>query len=363
MCFLEVKDVVVQYKKGEPVLHRVTLSVSETELVSLLGPSGCGKTTLLKTIMGFLRPSEGKILVRGKDYTHIPPFKRGFGFVFQSYALFPHLTVFENVAFGLRMRRVPRNELHQKVLAALRMVGLEGLEKRLPKELSGGQAQRVALARALVIEPLILLLDEPLSNLDAKLRETMRAELRRLQRGLGVTTIYVTHDQLEALALSDKIAVMNQGRIVQFGPPQEVYLRPSNVFVADFMGFRNRFYARIVSQDDNFLYVEASGIWIRILQRERHFSVGAEVVVAVRPSSLELVLDPSTSGPNLIPATVVIKVFQGDAYICLLKTPLGEMAARFPINGETPNPDEGASVLVKLPPEELIVLPKEEGTK
>lgn len=360
MNFLEVKDITVQYRKGQPVLHKVRLSVSEGDFTSLLGPSGCGKTTLLRTIMGFLRPLEGKIVIRGKDYTHIPPFKRGFGFVFQSYALFPHLTVFENIAFGLRMRRVPRHELHQRVAAALRMVRLEGFEKKLPRELSGGQAQRVALARALVIEPLLLLLDEPLSNLDAKLREAMRAELRRLQKDLGVTTIYVTHDQLEALALSDKIAVMNQGRIVQFGSPQEVYSSPSNIFVADFMGFRNRFSARVALQDDDFLYVETAGVRIRIPQRGVCFSPGTELVVAIRPSSVEFMSDTSTSEPNVIPATVIIKVFQGDDFVYILKTPLGEITARSPISGERPNPDEGAAIWVRFPPEELIVLPKEE---
>lgn len=212
------------------------LVVHEGELLSLLGPSGCGKTTTLNLVAGFVPPSAGHIAIDGEDVTGRPPHLRGLGVVFQSYALFPHMTVFENVAFGLRERRVARAEVDRRVAAALDLVRLGGQGARRPGQLSGGMQQRVALARALVYEPRVLLLDEPLAALDKKLREEMRSELREIQRSVGITTVFVTHDQAEALSLSDRIAVMHAGRIEQLGPPREIYERPSTRFVADFIG-------------------------------------------------------------------------------------------------------------------------------
>ncbi|MCY4537004.1 MAG: ABC transporter ATP-binding protein, partial [Chloroflexi bacterium] len=201
MPHLEIHDLTVSYEKNKPTLEQFSLDVEQGELLSLLGPSGCGKTTTLRSVAGFIRPDSGRIVINGRDYTHLPPNQRDIGLVFQSYALFPHLTVFYNVAFGLRMRRIPKKEVESRVANALKMVGLEAFANRRPAQLSGGQQQRVALARATVIEPQVLLLDEPLSNLDARLRVDMRQEIRRLQKQLGITTLYVTHDQVEAMSI------------------------------------------------------------------------------------------------------------------------------------------------------------------
>ena len=217
------------------------LSLAEGELVALLGPSGCGKTTTMRSIAGLLAPRSGRIHLAGRDITNVPVNKRDVGLVFQSYALFPHLTVFDNVAFGLKVRKLARADIDHRVQEGLATVGLSGLEGRLPKEISGGQQQRVALARALVVRPRLLLLDEPLSNLDAQLRLEMRSELKRLQRTLGVTMLYVTHDQAEALALADRVVVMRSGRIEQVADPETIYGRPRTGFVARFMGVENIF--------------------------------------------------------------------------------------------------------------------------
>lgn len=215
------------------------LEVESGEMMTLLGPSGCGKTTTLRIIAGLEKPDSGRVFFDETDVTGLEPGKRNIGIVFQDYALFPHMTVFENVAFGLEMRKLPRDEIKKKVEWALELVGLKGFENRYPEQLSGGQQQRVALARALVIEPQVLLLDEPLSNLDAKIRERLRGEIRRIQKELGITTIYVTHDQEEAMAVSDRIAVMNLGRIEGIGKPLELYYHPKTEFVAKFLGLSN----------------------------------------------------------------------------------------------------------------------------
>src|SRR5512140_1120878 len=219
----------------------ITLSIAQGEFVSLLGPSGCGKTTTLQMIAGFVEPTAGAIRIDGRDLLAVPAAKRGLGIVFQNYALFPHLSVTDNIAFGLEMRQVAKRERERRVADTLELVGLAGLSARYPAQLSGGQQQRVALARALVIQPALLLLDEPLSNLDAKLREEMQVELSRIQRTIGITTLMVTHDQAEALALSDRVVVMNAGRIEQQGIPHEAYENPATGFVCDFLGKANLF--------------------------------------------------------------------------------------------------------------------------
>jgi iron(III) transport system ATP-binding protein len=220
-------------------LDDVSLEIREGELFTLLGPSGCGKTTTLRCIAGFEKPTSGEIDFLGQDFTSIPPFRRNIGMVFQSYALFPHMSIFENVAYGLRIRKLSRREIAERVKRIIQLVGLEATQKRKPSELSGGQQQRIALARALVYDPQLLLLDEPLSNLDAKLRVYMREEIRRIQQRAKVTTIYVTHDQEEALSISDRIAVMHAGRVSQVGSPDEIYENPSSIRVADFIGQAN----------------------------------------------------------------------------------------------------------------------------
>jgi len=232
-------------------LAGVSLEVREGELFTLLGPSGCGKTTTLRCIAGFEKPTGGRIVFQGQDFTAVPPFRRGIGMVFQSYALFPHLTVFENVAYGLKVRRNPHEEIHRKVVEILSLVGLENTARRKPSELSGGQQQRIALARALIYDPKLLLLDEPLSNLDAKLRIYMREEIRRIQQQAGVTAIYVTHDQEEALSISDRIAVMHAGKVSQIGTPDEIYENPNCVRVADFIGQANFLFCRVLRQAES----------------------------------------------------------------------------------------------------------------
>ena len=225
-------------------VHQMSLEIEEGSFVTLLGPSGCGKTTTLRMIAGLLDPTEGEIAIKGKRVNDVPIHKRNLGLVFQNYALFPHKTVAENVAFGLNYRDVPKDEARRKVAAALELVQLPDLGARYPKELSGGQQQRIALARAIVIEPDVLLLDEPLSALDANLREDMRVELKRIQQSIGVTTVFVTHDQTEALAMSDQIIVMSEGRVEQVGAPEEVYNTPATEFVAKFLGASNLLSAR-----------------------------------------------------------------------------------------------------------------------
>ena len=223
MAFMTLEKIGVSYDKKKQILKGLDLSVEKGELVSLLGPSGCGKTTTLRVVAGFIEPGEGTFTLDGEDMTKVPVHKRNFGIVFQSYALFPHLTVYDNVAFGLRTRKMDKAQIDRKVKEILEVCGLTELSGRFPREMSGGQRQRVALARALVIEPKLLLLDEPLSNLDAKLRISMRVEIKRLQKKLGITTLFVTHDQEECFSISDKVAVMNGGIIEQYDTPEQIY--------------------------------------------------------------------------------------------------------------------------------------------
>ena len=239
-AFVSLEDVTLSY--GQTVaVPNLNLNIREGELIALLGPSGCGKTTSMRAIAGLLAPTGGRIMIDGSDVTRTPANKRGIGLVFQSYALFPHLSAFENVAFGLRLKRLPEAEVRARTEAGMATVGLTGLETRKPGEMSGGQQQRLALARSLVMEPKVLLLDEPLSNLDARLRLEMRNELQRVQKDTGITMVFVTHDQSEALALADRIVLMNDGKIEQVGTPEVLYAEPNTAFVADFMGFENIF--------------------------------------------------------------------------------------------------------------------------
>lgn len=255
------------------------LTVYEGEFLSLLGPSGCGKTTTLNLIAGFVAPTAGRVLIDGADVTDRPPYVRGLGVVFQSYALFPHMSAFENVAFGLRERRVPESEVRRRVGEALRLVRLDREGGQRPGQLSGGMQQRVALARALVYEPRVLLLDEPLAALDKKLREEMRGEMREIQRSVGITTIFVTHDQVEALSLSDRVAVMSRGRIEQLAPPREIYERPATRFVADFVGASSRLRGRATAADRVEL---GPGVSVRV-DVGRALPIGEPVELAIRP--------------------------------------------------------------------------------
>ncbi|HTK13372.1 MAG TPA: ABC transporter ATP-binding protein [Xanthobacteraceae bacterium] len=301
-------------KSDVPAVSDLNLNIRDNSFVTLLGPSGCGKTTTLRLIAGYMSPDTGTIhvgdkLVSSKDKVILPE-HRGMGMVFQNYAVWPHKTVFENVVFGLRIRKVPTAKAREMVDTTLALVGLTGYEKRFPSELSGGQQQRVALARSIVVEPEILLLDEPLSNLDAKLREHMRTELKQIQRRTGITFIYVTHDQAEALALSDHIAVINNGKLQQFGTPEEVYSRPANRVVADFMGNVNLVRARIMSNANGKNTIRI-GDSLDIETPEaaaKGLSTQGDVDIAVRPEDIML----SGSGTTAANATVKDRTFLGN---------------------------------------------------
>jgi iron(III) transport system ATP-binding protein len=283
--------------------------------VTLLGPSGCGKTTTLRLLAGFLVPDGGEIRVAGEllssPRTTVPPERRRMGMVFQNYAVWPHMSVLDNVAFGLKLARLGRAEIDQRVARVLAAVGLEGLEGRHPAQLSGGQQQRVALARSLVVEPSILLLDEPLSNLDAKLRERMRSELKSLQRRTGITFVYVTHDQAEAMALSDRIAVFHQGVLQQYGRPRDIYERPANLFVADFMGIVNRLPGEIVERRDGQVRVRVGEHVLAAIEPAAGESPAREVTLAIRPESVRLGTAPADGPDNRLDGSVVEATFLG----------------------------------------------------
>jgi iron(III) transport system ATP-binding protein len=274
---------------GEVVaVHEVNLDIQKGELVTLLGPSGCGKTTTLRMIAGFEFPTEGRIVLDGLEINSLPPHKREMSMVFQSYALFPHLTVFENIAYGLNVQRLNKKTIAERVRRVLDLVHLQGYGDRAPGQLSGGQQQRVALARALVMEPKVLLMDEPLSNLDAKLREEMRTEIRRIQKTLNITSVYVTHDQIEAMTLSDRIVVMNEGVIEQIGSPVEIYRFPNSRFVANFIGRANFIDGLVLAQNKATLTVRSLGQAITLSNIKREFRDGEAVTLIVRPEMIQI---------------------------------------------------------------------------
>ena len=296
----------------------LTLEIHDGELMTLLGPSGCGKTTTLRCVAGLLKPDAGEIYLGEQRMTDLLPEKRGIGLVFQNYALWPHMTVYGNLAFGLQLRGIARAEAQKRIDKALAMVRLAGFQDRYPRQLSGGQQQRVALARALVIEPRLLLLDEPLSNLDAQLREEMRFEIRELQKRLGVTTVYVTHDQAEALALSDRIAILHQGKLVQVGAPAEIYTHPGNRFVAGFIGLTSFLQGVIASpaaEADRMARVQL-GEGLSVQVRAAQAQVGQKVTLAVRPEHIRLYPQKTAEAAaetNLLEATVVQSAYLGNA--------------------------------------------------
>jgi spermidine/putrescine transport system ATP-binding protein len=300
----------------------VSFEIREGEFFSMLGPSGCGKTTTLRMIAGFEEPSSGRILLRGGDVTHVPPAKRHVNMVFQSYALFPHMSVFENVAFGLRVKRVGRDDLLSRVTNALRSVRLEGMEERKPGQLSGGQQQRVALARALVNEPAALLLDEPLGALDLKLRQEMQLELKEIQARTRTTFVYVTHDQEEALTMSDRIAVMNDGLVEQIAAPRELYEHPATPFVAGFIGTSNLLTLR-VDLTHNGLIAMNLGEGERLLARS-DARTGESVQVTVRPEKIKLGEPPTESGQARVHGTVAEAVYLGSMTQVIVDLPTGE---------------------------------------
>ncbi len=300
-------------KFGEVVaLDAVYLTVRHGELLTILGPSGSGKTTLLRVVAGFEEPTDGQVFLKGEDITYLPPAKRDIGMVFQNYALFPHMTVAENVSFPLEMRNTPKAEIRKRVEWALGIVELAGYEKRLPKQLSGGQQQRVALARAVVFDPRILLLDEPFGALDRKLREQIQLEVRRLQQKLKLTALFVTHDQEEALIMSDRIAVMNGGRIEQLAEPSEIYERPVNRFVADFIGVSNLFEGRTDSRNGDVVAVRTTDGNLFKVRTPHGVGPGEKVVLLVRPERLHLI-DADVPAENRLSGSVREIVYLGES--------------------------------------------------
>ncbi|MDQ0884116.1 ABC transporter ATP-binding protein [Peribacillus sp. V2I11] len=300
---VEIKGAYKQFGSNV-VLNGIDLEVKQGELLTLLGPSGCGKSTTLNLIAGFLDADRGEVHIKGNNVTKVPPYKRDLGMVFQTYSLFPHMTVYENLSFGLKLRKVGKAEQKKKISKALELVKMSGLENRYPRELSGGQRQRVAISRALVVEPELLLLDEPLSNLDAKLRHELRAEIKRLQKEIGVTTIFVTHDQEEALSMSDRVVVMNAGKIEQISTPTEIYNHPKTEFVFQFIGKSNCFEGNVSAVDNrkvsvkigsDITQVDASNI----MGDDSDLKTGDEVKIYIRPEKLQIVSEDEKSSSSL----------------------------------------------------------------
>lgn len=362
---LIVKDMSKEYPNDQGQVVRaaqhISFEVAQGKLFTLLGPSGCGKTTTLRSIAGLEKPSSGEIIVGGRVLyssdrkIFIAPNQRDIGMVFQSYAIWPHMNVFENAAFPLRVGKVKfsKKQIEDKVLRALHAVALDGLEGREATKLSGGQQQRLALARALVMEPQLLLLDEPLSNLDAKLRERMRFELKRLQRDLGITTIYVTHDQSEALALSNEIAVMKSGHIMQLGSPREIYEHPANEFVADFIGTTNFLKGHVTSLSERSGYFNIqTPIGTLTAFSGESLRVGEAVIVSVRPENMHLSIErPDTS--NVLQAEIHTKIFLGETLDMQVKAADQIMLARVHPNF---SPHVGTHVYVHIDEEKCIAL-------
>jgi spermidine/putrescine transport system ATP-binding protein len=356
---VELVEVVKRYGAVQAV-NGVSLRIRHGEFYSLLGPSGCGKTTTLRLIAGFEQPTEGRVQIAGHDVAALPAYRRDVNTVFQHYALFPHMTVAENVAFGLRQKKVPEADRVGRVGAALEMVKLAHLAQRAPRELSGGQQQRVALARALVNRPTVLLLDEPLGALDLKLRKAMQLELKALQQQVGITFVYVTHDQEEALTMSDRIAVMQDGRILQEGSPREIYERPGSRFVADFIGQTNFFNGEVIREEKDRVLVqtiESLSIWCAGDAR-----VGSPVTVAVRPEQVEISTDPLPSAANVFRGRVVAGTFLGELMEYRVHLDQGpEVVVRTQnqgSNGSRPAIALGAPVSLGWIPAVSLVLPR-----
>ncbi len=320
---VDLRNIVKKFDQ-HTVVQNLSLQIHKGEFITLLGPSGCGKTTTLRMIAGFEQPTSGEILLDGMRVEGRPAYERNVNTVFQNYALFPHLTSYENIAFGLRVKKVPRSEIDQRVRNALRLVQLEAFAQRKPDQLSGGQKQRVAIARALVNNPKVLLLDEPLGALDQKLRKQMQVELKHLQRQLGITFVFVTHDQEEALTMSDRIAVMNQGCLEQVGTPDEIYDHPQTTFVAEFIGEMN-FLPGVVSHTSQAGYAVRCDNAVLRSAGSQTFSSGEHVLVAVRPERTTLSREPLPEADNHLPVRLVERIYCGLLTKTILQTANGKL--------------------------------------
>jgi len=359
MAILKVNNLSKSFGKVKAV-REVTFEATEGKVLSLLGPSGCGKTTTLRCIAGFENPDRGEIYLDNREITSIPPEKRGIGMVFQNYALWPHMTVYGNLAFGLQIRKVPKPEIDKRIKKVLSMVQLEGYENRYPRQMSGGQQQRIAMARALVFEPEIMLLDEPLSNLDAQLREKMRFEFTELQRKLGITAVYVTHDQAEALVISDKIVILNQGHIVQSGSPKEIYSNPKNKFVAGFIAVTSFIDGRIDSfTEEKKKVIVKTDDGLAIHGFNNSFDIGQKVSVAIRMNVIKFIQDENKNDKNTVNmfrGKIIQSSYLGN--IIDYKIKVGNWEVRTNSDAKY-NFKIGEEVTFYLPPEDIIVTREE----
>jgi len=339
----------------------VDITIPEGKIVTLLGPSGCGKTTTLRCLAGFENADEGKIWIGdqlvfdSQQKINVSPQKRDMGMVFQSYAVWPHMSVFENIAFPLRIRKAPRSEVDERVARALNMVGIEELKDRLPSEISGGQQQRVAFARAIVYDPAVLLLDEPLSNLDAKLRERMRFEILELQRKIGITTVYVTHDQEEAMVLSDEVLVMDYGNVIQRGGPEEIYFNPSNEFVADFIGKINFLSGTVERQDAGIsvVAIQDEGLSTKVQTTQTDQASGKKILASIRPENIHILTDKPETDVNVWPAKLVRKNFLGGLFDMVVEVEGKELRCRTPFVVDAKS---GSDVFIQIKPKDVLLI-------
>lgn len=352
MALINLRDITVSYDGKSDILKKLNLDIEKGQFVSLLGPSGCGKTTTLRVIAGFIETKAGEFIFDGNNYTKVAVHKRNFGLVFQSYALFPHLSVFDNVAFGLKMRKIKKAEIRKAVDAILEVVDLITFSQRYPKELSGGQRQRVALARALVIQPDLLLLDEPLSNLDAKLRLKMRVEIKKIQQKLGITTLFVTHDQEECFSISDKVAVMNKGVVEQYDSPEAIYSHPKTEFVARFIGFENFINLKKV---ENRLFQTDNGLTFQISDDQELTDSEAMLYGTIRPEDIDLLSNENNQTGNILEGTIEIRTFVGKDYQYSVDTKLGPLIVN---SNKEQIYHQGDRVKLHLPSNKLIILKK-----
>jgi iron(III) transport system ATP-binding protein len=359
MAFIEIRNLLKRFKNVVAVNH-IQLDVIEGEILTLLGPSGCGKTTTLRCIAGLEKPEEGNIVIDGKPMLSdgfVPPSKRGIGMVFQNYAVWPHMKVISNIAYGLKLQGIPRRSIQERAQQVLELVGLNGLEGRYPAQLSGGQQQRVALARALVRNPKVLLLDEPLSNLDAKLREKMRFEIKSLVRRMGITSVYVTHDQAEAMVISDRIAIMDSGNLVQIGTPHEIYEKPANRFVADFIGTMNFMPGEVVRvlRDTDTVYVRTE--FSEKLQCKTPnvtaTTPGKKVNASIRPEDVEVFTEAPQGKENLFKGNIVHKAYLGNFLYFFVD--VGGTMIRVQVPYHLPQ-EEGQELHLFLDPQKCMIL-------
>jgi iron(III) transport system ATP-binding protein len=362
MAFIEIKNLFKQYKKVTAV-NRINLEVNKGELLTLLGPSGCGKTTTLRCIAGLEKPEDGDIIIDGNSMisqSFVQPSKRGIGMMFQNYAVWPHMKVYSNIVYGLKLQKISKQDIKKKAKDVLELVGLQGLEDRYPGQLSGGQQQRVALARALIRNPKVLLLDEPLSNLDAKLREKMRFEIKSLVKRMGITSVYVTHDQAEAMVISDRVVVMEKGNIVQTGSPQEIYQKPASRFVADFIGAMNFLPGEVIEAvsgtDKVYMRTEFGGRLLCSSTDSVLTAPGRKVYASIRPEDVEVVLsEPVQARDNIFRGTIENKAYLGNFLFLFIKINDTVIRVQAP---HLLSLEEGKEINFSINPEKCMVLPE-----